>query len=190
MNLLPDDAKQNLRSERFSRFFIVLGAVLSAILLVGWVLLLVSWLALAFEERGLEKQLEIVRQSPFLVRINEIESELAFFNEKLSAYDKNRESILFTSRIFDRVLGHRQHGISLSLFSYNGAGAVENMPQFKIEGTASDREILVAFRDILDADPFIGNVRSPISNFLQERDISFSLTFDVEISLLRFTDIQ
>lgn len=184
MNVLPDDAKQNLRAERFSRFLIVSSAVLSMILWIGGILLLVPWFALTLEGRELEKHLETVKQSPSLPRVDAIENMLSSLNKKLDAYGKNHADIVFASPLIDILLDHKESGISFSVLSYHGIQGQQTTPQLRAEGSARDRTTLLALRDSLEQDPCIEHVRVPISDLLKETNIKFSITFDMNASCI------
>lgn len=188
MNILPDDVKQNLQAQRFSRFLIVSSAVLSMILWIGGILLLVPWFALTLEGRELEKHLETAKQSPSLLRVDAIENMLLSLNKKLDAYEKNHANIIFASPLIDILLDHRESGISFSVLSYQGIQGQHTAPQLRAEGSARDRTTLLALRDSLEQDPCIENVRIPISNLLQEINIKFSITFDMNASCIDVYD--
>jgi len=188
INLLPDNVKHELAKERLTRFFIVFGIVGVLILSIAVLLLWIPWITLILQEDEFEKQLNAVKQSPLLVHVESIEDSLSSLNDTLDAYERNRKDILITSRSLDAILSQVNSGISLSFFSYT-LPRIGGMPQFRIEGVARDRAALLAFSDALDGDLMIENVRSPISNFLEESDIVFTLTFEVAASLLRITDL-
>lgn len=188
INLLPEHAKERLAEERFFRFLIVFGILSSIILSIGVFLLWIPWVTIALQEREFEKQFAVVEQSPLLIRVAEIEKNLSSLNSTLDAYERNRGDILLTSRIIDAVLSHADSGISLLSFAYTVPSGADTVPQFRIEGIARDRKTLIFFSDTLDGDAMIENVQSPISNFLEETDIEFTLTFKVPPGLLRADD--
>ncbi|PIR69267.1 MAG: hypothetical protein COU47_04200 [Candidatus Niyogibacteria bacterium CG10_big_fil_rev_8_21_14_0_10_46_36] len=190
INLLPEKAKHHLAQERFVRFVVVSGIIIALIACIAILLLWIPWVTLALQEDELEEQLNIVRQSPLLMHVEEIEDSLSSLNGKLDAYERNSSDILLTSRIIEAVLSHVGSGVSLSFFSYTFPQGLGAVPQFRIEGVARDRSTLLALSDALDGDAMIENVRSPISNFLEESNIEFTLTFNVVESLLRSPDVE
>ncbi|MDP2676325.1 MAG: hypothetical protein Q8O83_01420 [bacterium] len=190
INLLPEKAKHGLREERFARFLIVCGVTVSLIVSGGMFLLWIPWITLVLQEHELEKQLRVAQQSPLLMHVEEIEGRLSLLNDRLDAYERNQDEILIASRSIDAVRAHVGGGISLLFFSYTRSHGAGSAPQFSIEGVARDRGALVAFSDALDAEPMIENVRSPISNFLKESNIVFTLTFEIIPSFLRISGTQ
>lgn len=188
INLLPEQAKERLAEERFSRFLIVFGVLFSVIVSIGVFLLWIPWITVELQEREFEKQLAAAEQSPLLSRVAQIEKSLSSLNSTVEAYERNRGDILLVSRIIDAVLSHAGSGISLLSFSYSVSSGADRVSQFQIDGIARDRKTLISFSDTLDGDAMIENVQSPISNFLEETNIEFTLTFGVSPEPLRTDD--
>ena len=54
-----------------------------------------------------------------------------------------------------------------------------------IEGRAATREILLSFKDALKNSAYFQNLNIPLSNFLKQNNIDFSLTFELKQQQLK-----
>lgn len=189
INLLPQEIKQAILRERFSRFIIFSSSVTALILVIGISLLSVPWFVLTLEERNLKNQQEILLKAPALARVQEIETKLKTLNTKLEAFQKNQARAVRSSVVFEKILA-RRNGIQIQSFVYGAPSNKESSIQMRLKGVARNRDALLRFVDTLEADESFSSVRLPISNLLRGTDIEFVLTFDVmPESLLRSTPL-
>ncbi|PIR70324.1 MAG: hypothetical protein COU46_02160 [Candidatus Niyogibacteria bacterium CG10_big_fil_rev_8_21_14_0_10_42_19] len=180
INLLPTEAKQKLDLERIRRLFLIFGLIFSAILLIGIFLLLPTWVTLDLQEEELVRQYSILNESPELSKIEGIELNIGALNEKTKMFKKNLSFEQTPSLVFNTVLDHIDQTIRLQELSFNSS-----KNQFSIKGTADRRENYLAFINILENDPLILKVESPISNILKDRDIEFTLIFEADPDLMK-----
>ena len=190
INVLPDKAKKELVRERLFRFTIVAGSILFIILFIGTLLLWMPLFVLDLEERELKKKLTILSSAPALARVTEIENDLRLLNDKLDFFEKNNTRIFYASDIIQAILALQISGITLSSFDYDTKGFPREVIPFRIRGDARDRKTLLTFTSGLRGSDLIENVHSPISNLLQDKDIEFLITFDVNLQTIPLINEQ
>lgn len=177
LNLLPQQEKNTLKKEYSSRRIIVwLGAV-CAVLLVSLVLLIPSYFLtkmrastteteLAQAKSSLDAQMpskEIVDQLQAAVRHAEILKPLT---KPMSVYDLMK---IFESK-------PREIKITSISFLQNDTGR----PTISLGGRAVDRESLTSFARTLEARVEFATVDLPVSNFVKEKNIDFSMTITLK----------
>ena len=185
INLLPQEIRGVISQERFSRFLIFCSCTISFIFIVGILLLGVSWFALHLQERNVKDQLDTLFKAPVFARMKAIESELLDLNKEISVFEKNQKKALHISSVFEKSIAYND-GIRIESFSYDNIEGKQANPQFSMRGTARDRDTFLSFIGVLEKESMITNVRSPISNLLQEKNVDFLLTFEGVPSELQF----
>lgn len=178
INLLPPEIKQKILVERTIRAAVFFCSVCSVIVCIGIALLAAPWFVLRAQEENLKNQYDILLQAPAFLRAETLEKDLALLYNKVALFEKNQIRALRPSRVVAAIKKHSE-GIRIESFSYDGPKSESSNPQFRMKGNASDRDTLLAFIDALEEETLITNVRSPISNLLQGKDIEFLLTFDI-----------
>ena len=175
-NLLPKTYREEIRTDYRLRLTITSLFALAALLIIGITLLVPSYVSSKNKQNITENELEQVRlfltkdtqEDPYDV-IKEINNTLARLKpsdkETMSAYD----TII-------NVLSQKDTGIKIqSLFYVKG----EEVVKVSFSGTASTRQKLLDFKERLEkVDTFTG-VELPISNFVKNENIDFSITINV-----------
>ncbi len=72
--------------------------------------------------------------------------------------------------IFKRILALKNAGVALSTIS------MPDTTHMQLHGTARDRQTLQTFVKNIEADGHVAHVDSPLSNFIAEKDILFSIS--------------
>ena len=177
MNLLPDDYKQELKYEIWWRFIRFFGFYLIIIMITLDVLLLPSYFFLALQLDQIKERLGSTTNSIALQRTFSGEEQMRKSEDlvKLSAGIAAKK--LYISPLVEDILGKTTASTTLSSFQYTN---VENgKAALKISGFVSSRDELLLYIAKLKESPYIADVDSPISNYLDERGGAFSLTGDL-----------
>lgn len=167
--LLPSDKVALYREYMFRVVIVALGAFL-LVVAIGIVFLFPSYIWLRINERAiLEKRTDTLKSSvseEALSTIEEASAALATLSTKKQV--SYRELI-------EGLVAKRGSGIKLDGLEYAfEAGKLH----LHISGVSRDRESLVAFSKAIGKDPAYMSVDVPISNFVKDRDIDFSLNIE------------
>ena len=173
INLLPEQAKKKLVRDRLSRLLLIFGIILLGMFISGSALALLTLISINLQRSELLRELEAAKKSTILERVEEVEVSIRKANERLKVFSKNLSRENRVSSVLKAVLGHRRSSIFIEELAYNGP------TEFRLHGIAGTRDDLLVFTKHLNDDDLIGEVDSPISNLLKNRDIEFSLSFEV-----------
>lgn len=174
INLLPKTAKRSLVFEYWIRVVSVWLIVWAVVLFISTAIMLPTYVLIhsqvsVYEESAntaLEKVAVYENVSVVLMQASQeakmILDEAA--SPKLSYY-------------VDRINGLQDTDITINDMVISRDGAT--ITPIALQGIATDRQALAAFRDRLQADPLVQEVNLPISNLAQDKDIMFSMTITV-----------
>ena len=96
-------------------------------------------------------------------------------NKKLTLIENiNKDKFLVSEKVINELILRKMLEIKINQISYQVTPNKERL--IKIHGNASSREKLLAFRQLLEQDPFFTNVNLPISSFIKGSNIVFDLT--------------
>jgi hypothetical protein len=97
--------------------------------------------------------------------------------EQMKAFDLYSQDSFFPSIYFNKVVASKNSNIQINKLSFGITG--EGVEQFLVSGLAKNREGLVSFIEDLKIKAGFSGVESPISDFAQARDISFTLNIKI-----------
>ncbi len=97
--------------------------------------------------------------------IKEIQKKLDLF-----ATEKNKAT---PSALFQTILNARPSGVRISGFTYVEKG--DGSDEIEVRGQALTRETLLSFVSALERGTVFGKVSVPVSNFVQDVNLDFSL---------------
>ncbi|MBI4137850.1 MAG: hypothetical protein HY472_01200 [Candidatus Sungbacteria bacterium] len=167
INLLPREEKQAYEREVRARIGTFFAFWTSAVLGVGIVFLLPSFLPLVFQRWELERAIAIIERfsaaaalpsdAPGDLRLSE------FIQTAQSAGQQER-----TTRLSDAAF-HPSPGITIGSLLIEGKNIA-------ITGRAETRADLLLFEQSLKNSELFENISSPLSNIIQERDAGFSIS--------------
>lgn len=173
INLLPPESKTRLRSLYRRRLLgIGLGGLL-VLLLMSDLFILPPLLLISAKSAAVSLTLSSARRRPVSKEADDTISAIEAVNAKLKLLSGYGQSSAL-SPMLDRVLSHKSKGISLLRFQYNQPGTLG------LDGVAADRQTLLAFIGSLESEPSFVSVSSPISNLIESRDVSFSISLKLK----------
>ncbi len=208
INILPDQEKKILRREYWMRFFAVSFNLIALIGVLSIILLFPSYFISKSEEKSIKNQVEIFdKDNPELI-YNNMDKKIKEINSKLEILDKAKVPYQVSSGVIDNILSNKTDGITFSqiLFSKKIVEVLEESktteklptdetaeaePEVKkkkkieistleIYGVAKNRDSLRNFKTALDNNPTFSEVNLPISNFLEKKDLSFTVSITLK----------
>ena len=175
LNLLPPAEKLVVAYELRTRAVVTIASAFVAVFMVVIVLLLPSLFFLSFQKadvvRLLELDSEIQARTGVVERIEETK-RLNRIAQAVVEHERNRPELFL---LFAAILSAVPPGVSLSAVEYRGQSG-----ELDLVGFAPNRERLLSFLRVLQANPRLEEVSSPVANLIRETDISFSISAKVK----------
>ena len=180
INLLPAHERKEIRREYVLRRAVVSLTFSFGVILAGVVLLAPMY----FEYRGANRRIQ-EELAALSARVESggvsVEKAVRDLNIKLSITAPATSTIPLASHVVSQVRHAIIPGVSLTTLAFDRLpqSPEASLRKATIGGIAQDRETLLRFARVLDLEPNIGNVDSPISNLTKRNDLSFIVTFDI-----------
>jgi hypothetical protein len=172
INLIPQNAQRQLRAKRFQSALAAFGFFMMAILAVGFVMLLPSFIALRFMIADFSYAREAEERSPVSRALEERTRALA----DLEALARNVLARARTTPSFDdmarETLRIAPAGIDFEVMRFEKKA-------FILEGRYQHRSLFLAFLNALPTIDLVKDVSSPLSNLLKETDAPFFITLSL-----------
>jgi len=178
INLLPKSAKRSLLLEYWIRVVSVWLIVWSIMLLSAAAVLLPTYVLIHSQVEVYEASATTALEK---VAVYENVSVVLIQAGQEAGMILNEASAPKLSYYIDRINGLRESEITIN--NINISRNDNGMAPVTIQGVATNRQTLAAFRDRLQADPLVQDVNLPISNLAQDKDIIFSMTITVSSNL-------
>lgn len=177
INILPEQQKSVLKKEYEYRRAVVFFGLVTFALVVSLILLFPSYFLTNMRAQEVSAQLEKVRtdlnsQLPpgeivdGLISAARHAQDLKPFSQSLSIYD------------LIKILESRPDSIKINQITFSDKAEVG--PEISVSGLARDRESLIGFGRVLEERVEFESVDIPVSNFVKETNIEFSLRIDVK----------
>ena len=189
MNLLPRERRHALSREYVFRLGVVLVVLITALTLIGAVLLLPTYVLLVESARTKQTHLTSIKSSLSSIDESVLSARLA----TLTADAKTLLALAKTpsaSGILRTLLAVSHPGVTLSYFSYtptvsmsnkSGKGSTTIPATLVISGTAATRDALRNYQLALQSAPFISSATLPISTYAKDADIAFTITATLKL---------
>ena len=176
LNLLPPEDQTTIGHERLRRYVVVCCGGIAVLLSMGIILLLPTYFFLYFQNRGIVELLTARLETSKSAQAEETELRVTEVNETLRRLQTDyalRESALTSN--MQTLFREAPAGITLLTFSYE-----KETSRISLRGTATTRNDLLQFISAIRNHPLFEQVESPVENILQDRDVSFTLSFSVK----------
>lgn len=177
MNLLPLEEKKKITREYHARLVVVATCLFGIVIVLGIIMLTPSYITLLLKK----KTIVLALGTPILEEraraYDTLSAELEEANRKLSILEDSASA----PRIFENVIvpiTARRGGVLITgiVYEKNTAGA----KIARVNGVAKNREDLRTFIKMLEEEAYFTRVETPVSNFVKDKDIEFSLEISVE----------
>jgi hypothetical protein len=175
---LPSLIQKKVMRAKLWRFVLALIILIGFALLVASILLLPSYFVLLFSVEQIDRRVVIEEQVLARRDLVSLESRVRSINSKIESFEKN-ESFRYSLSSLLYILGEdTKTGIEISNMTLRttGEGGAFVM---QIQGIADTRDRLVSYIETLRLREEFVSVFSPISNFLEETNVEFSLEVTV-----------
>ncbi len=168
MNLLPPENKVIAKKEYLRRLFVTAGVFLFSTSLIAALFLASFFFALNLQKKSIHDSFFAMQE--YLSAQNE--SELTFLvsriNAQVAELNSNQKRVKKASEIIERIIEIKGNDISIESFAFN-------LSRLDIKGNSASRSGLINFVENLKKQDAFSAVESPLSNFLKEKNIDFSI---------------
>ncbi|MBU2575557.1 hypothetical protein KKF64_00460 [Patescibacteria group bacterium] len=163
LNLIPFAQKEQLKRERM--FLLVYGitGILVIVIAFNAIMLTITRFILIDHFKKLRDDSSLVN-----TELLKLQGNIGKTNEKIENAEKMQTKFVKYSDLLPDFTKLIPEGIVVNFMHIDSENS-----NFRINGVAQDRNTLVAFKDSLESASFILNLESPLSNFLEKKDIVF-----------------
>jgi len=176
INLLPLEEKEKIKAEYRVRVFVVILFFVFATIIIATVLLLPRYLFLETRERVYGGELSKI-DIDLADGQRELKNVLRDTKRKVDILESGADKVNVYHDIFLPVLENR-NTIEIDGISYENT---RDDDVLLVSGISPDRDTLLDFIKKLEQNPSFGNVELPVSNFIKNKDIEFSMDISVQI---------
>ena len=174
INLLPVEEKKRIATEYHFRIFTFYLYVAGFCFLIGIIGVLPAYLLSSIKENLAEIKWENLKNLPQPKPNQETKNAVKDINFKVSKIEiTEKAKFLVLENAFDKVLFDKMSDIKITSINYKKDEA--GLKTISLQGIAPNRERLLLFRQMLEADKSFSKVELPISNFVKGANIDFSL---------------
>jgi len=186
-NLLPLIEKRRIKREYRVRIGIVSLLLLSVLAIIAIVSLIPLHISSSFELNDIIKQMETEKQE--IPHITEKQDPIKItqdVNEKLSVLRKKDSVLPLSSDLITVIVEHKPNDIKINALFYD-KGLMDG--KVSLNGIAKNRETLLSFLKSLEGEKIFTKVDLPISSFVEEKDIKFSIRITMEVKDIKSDEI-
>ena len=173
LNILPPEEKMIIAGRAGRRRILTLGIFgfgLNIIFLIILSTILAYLLIQLSSEQQVVKQAQSSEEG---MAFENIQKSVLAANKKLKDFSDLEKGSVTKSKFIEALIALRIPGIQFSQLSYDNE-------KINLEGKATTRDALIAFREALENSSSFGNLDAPLSNFLKQSDIDFSFSFTIK----------
>lgn len=172
INLLPYEARHQLRADQFHAALTAFGMIVTAMVAIGFVILLPSFIALRYLTHDLSYAREVEERSPTSRALGERTRALTTLESRARGVLAFAPESPSFENILREMIRAAPAGIDLFTMRFE-------KNTFTLEGHYQHRASFLAFLKALETNALIKNVSSPLSNLLKETDASFHITLSL-----------
>lgn len=173
LNILPPEEKEIIATQQALRKILVMGSLSLVFILIFLLLLSSIWLLLTVQLKSTEAIFKEAEASAQGKAFQELRKEINKINQQLQNVDQLQNKTRNYSFVLERLTELVPPGIRFKNIFIN-----EN--DIFLKGHATTREALISFKDVLEKSPYFEEIKSPLSNFLKQREIEFSFSFKIK----------
>lgn len=173
LNLLPPEEKQAIKSQKALFKIYIFGASGFLCVLVFLVLLATVWWSLQIQLSAVGAIFEKIQQSDQNKVFNDFKKDVDDANGKLRYLYQVQSQIKNYSSVVEDLSGIIIPGIKFKNISIDGNKVV-------LEGYAETRDVLIAFKDKINASAYFEKLDVPLSNYLEQNEINFTFNFQIK----------
>lgn len=175
-NLLPDSIKKKIKTEYRLRLLVIVLAFALFMQVSFLIFLFPSWLVSVYKEQEVLSQTETINKSPLFSDISSVTSIVTSINAELNVINSALEYPRIVPFV-NTILSKKTRDIYINELIYTSTG--KTTATIALSGISATRESLVAFVGSLKETESFSAVDLPISNFVKDRNIDFSLNISI-----------
>lgn len=179
INLLPTHLKSTIKQKSLEGMAAICAVVLTVAGLGISGMVFVQHQNYYFERAQLENQKQMIENTLYGTRYQEIKALFSNFNNELAALSKIEAGLFSVSDLIQEIYVLLPNGITISTFMFDDRNLV-----LELNGVAQTREKLLELQEIMENNEMIKKVSLPLSNFDKKTDISFAMTLELNFPKL------
>ncbi len=179
VNLLPTHLKSQIKQKGIENITFIGTLVLTVISLFISGTIFIEHQNYYFERTQLENKKQMIENTLYGTRYQEIKSLFTNFNGEIAALSKIEAGLFSVSTLIQDIYAILPKGLIITTFMFDDRNLT-----LELNGVADTREELLGFQQILENNEMIKKVTLPLSNFDKKTDISFAMTLDLSFSKL------
>lgn len=169
MNLLPTEQQAEIRREYYARLLTMMFFGLSGVCIIGGLLLLPVFVSVVSDERALQSEISILEKEG--ASDGSFEREVDMLKKEIDMLASADGALI--SDIIILAVSYRGDVRITNIGFETGKDGIRTV---SLGGIAPTRADLRAFAAALEREYQFSSIRVPVSNFVKERDIPFSLS--------------
>ena len=187
-NLLPLVEKKNIKQEYRMRVYIVSLLFLSVLIIIAIVSLLPLYISSLSKLNDIRSQMEVEKQKASYAAEEQDPIKITReVNAKLAILGKKDSALPQSSNLITTIVGYKPDNIKINAIFYD-RGLAEG--KILLNGIAEDRETLLSFLKLLEGEKIFTKVDLPISSFVKEKDIEFSIKITTKVENKKDNETQ
>ena len=179
-NLLPLQEIKKIKLLYQKRFIVIVLISLAILSVVGSICLASLYYYSKKEESALLEKKAVYEKMEVGKLKRDLVSTISDMNSRLNSFDEKRFVSPLNASFIDPILKAQDKTVSISDFNY-GLTSDKKSAKVNISGVSTSREAILSFADNLRQTPGISNVDVPITNFIKESNMPFSITVTVSL---------
>lgn len=176
-NLLPTEAKKTIKKESHLRVAVVALFLLAALLLVSVVWLVPAYILSANKYNVTEGELVALKNEIEQLQPDDPKEEIDDINEKLGVLKGGPFTEHYAYDLITDIIEKKNEDIQITNIFYDKTNTEIKV---LLRGNALNRESLSSFVSEIEKNKLYSRVDLPISNFVKETNLEFSLNVYIE----------
>ncbi len=172
INLLPLEEKNKVYELLLKKQLRVLGVLIAIIVWGGAIFVLNTLIFIKIQSRAMSQSLKVESVSPETETAQTLEDEIKGLNLELARYQNFRADSLQLGEVLVKFGQLVPAGVSLKDLTVDLVSK-----KVAVSGTASTRGEVAELEEQLKKSNFFERVESPLTNYLQKTNPSFSFSF-------------
>ena len=174
--LLPENIRKIAQRKYISRLISLYSMGFLAVFAISISLLIPTYVYVDLKELVVINEQETLNQKSATSGVDTAQSYIASAKAKIGVVDRSK-SIHPSLDVVDLVLSKVGSGIVVNSISYDrGSDTVKT--KISLQGTAGTRDDLIRFSERLKSEPKFTKVDLPVSSFVKNKDVSFSVNIE------------
>lgn len=175
-NLIPHIVKQKILTDYKARRIIVVLLACIFFILTLFIFISPSFGYLFFEEKNVGAESEAIKKSDQFKKADEVLKAIQETNGQLRVVSLESGPLKITEAI-EKIVQVKNASIHVTSIQYRTINASSSV--ITLEGKADKRDALKKFVTDLQNIPMFLSVELPISNFVKDKDISFTISMKI-----------